>query len=248
MFALPTSTFIPYGVTTFHVDGGANVNGIIDKNLFYFFIEDVSGIKQVGGDKIVCSGWGGIIIKCGDRNQIMAPVYYCPNNPRNTLSPSTFTNFCGCQSTLIHTNKYLDINYKTYDTVRFEFKVHNDLDHINLVIQQFHEPLVIASSILPSQPQRSPRLQMIENKKDINSKTPLKKPVKHVQLPVSEKLNNNEVSTTLHMIDRSTNYPTHFEVYHNDKLVTMFDRKVMSIIATFCVLLQPDASPRSKEI
>ena len=34
-------------------------------------------------------------------------------------------------------------------------------------------------------------------------------------------------------------FPTHYQVYVNGKLVNTFSREVLSIIATYCVLMMP---------
>ena len=249
---LHSTSFTKFCWTTFHVDGGANVNGVIDKSMFYFFIEDVSGIEQVGGDKIVCSGWGGIIIDCGGYNQLLAPVYYCPGNPRNTLSLSTFTNFCGCNSTIVNTNNHLDIVRNNRDTIRFEFYVHNDLDHINLVIQRFANSPVMASSNVTNL-RRSPHLS-IQNNQQSKKETSLSvkpsstKQINDVPPPVQTNEINNADNIDIQPIQQTLQYPSTFDIYHNGQYVTSFDRSVMATIALYCILLQSGTSPRKEEI
>ena len=235
---LPSSSFESFGRIIFHVDGGANVSAVVDKTLFYFFIPCESNIEQVGGDTIPCNGWGGILFRFNNIVQVMAPVYYCPSNPRNTFSTTIMTNFGGCISSVVDTNKSLILSGHGISYV-YPMIVQNDLDHIELEIVRFkHDNNVIASSAV--QLRRSPRLHMKNNSSDDDSheksttSVPSSTPISHVE-------------DTTHQ-QATTTSPTTFHVYNNDKFVTIFSMSTMAHIAAFCVLLECDASPRDRRI
>jgi hypothetical protein len=101
---LPSSEFQKFGNLVFHVNGGANCGAVRD-NCSFFFIESPSEITDVGGKTMHSPGWGGILICIDDTIQLMAPVYLCPGNPRNTLSTTSLIQFTACQSAVVNTNK-----------------------------------------------------------------------------------------------------------------------------------------------
>ena len=233
---LPTSSFEPFGNILFHVDGGANVSAVTDKDLFYFFIPIESSIEQVGGDKIICSGWGGILFRTNSMIQVMAPVFFCPSNPRNTFSTTVMTNFCGCSSSIVDTNSTLTLIHHGVST-EFDLLVHNDLDHIDIEIVRFKKLTnVIASGAAPLR--RSPRLLM---KDSVQSSNPSQTNPDPSPEPLG--INNNHP----HQASLPSSQKM-FDIYHDGKLITQFPQSVMAQIAGFSVLLESDVSPRNKMI
>ena len=124
----------------------------------------------------------------------------------------------------------------------FDMIVMNDLDHISLDIFRFCENPIIAATSNPIR--RSPRLQMLQDNKRI------------IEPPQQSFSTNNPKITSSPIVSNTPNQhlasnlsqPKQFDVYHNDSYVTTFDLKTMSTIATFCVLLESDASPRESMI
>ena len=176
--SLPSHQFTPYGDICFHVDGGANCHGVNDMRLFYFYFQVPSNIEHVGGDQIITNGWGGILVKINNLPHLLAPVYYCPNNPRNTLSTTCLVQYTGSSTAIVNTNKFLQFtNTRGVEHV-IPFMVQNDLDHVYFTILAYTgQPTSNMTSLLQysdthkdapvsnvialseiSKPRRSPRL------------------------------------------------------------------------------------------
>ena len=157
---LPSSTFTKLCDLTFHLDAGANCGSVRDKKLFYFFIDTPSKVKTVSGSSVMSTGWGGILCKIGESVCLASPVYYCPNNPRNTWSCGFLLDYGTFNDAIVSTHKdFTLVDHKEHRTV-FNINVSNDLDYINVSIMSFqHCTKVIASNIVR---RRSPRLRLIE--------------------------------------------------------------------------------------
>jgi hypothetical protein len=73
--------------------GGANVFAVTDKRLFCFYFEVKCDVYQVSGSKFSAKGWGGLFVRLNDAVHMIAPVFHCPNNPKNTFSPGALRIF-----------------------------------------------------------------------------------------------------------------------------------------------------------
>ena len=263
---LPMTTFTSYATVTFHVDGGANVNGIIDKNLFYFYLPCPTNIVQVGGSGLHSPGWGGVIIRNGTSAQLIAPVYYFPHNPQNTIATPSLLHYGNCSEVIVNTNKMMTFRNNSIENT-FELHVNNDLDNVCFEILQFKQTKsIIASANMPRRssrianiakstclnkhpqtivpPRRLPRLT-IEKNNDI----PHPKPKVHVPVLPNPGESTHATDTPIQPHSGTSTFPQSFDVYNdNGTYVVSLPRHVMSIIATFSVLLQPNDSPRALAI
>ena len=240
---LPTSTFQKFGRTTFHVDGGANCNGTNDIRSLYFYIPTPSHIEHVGGDKLTTPGWGGQLVRYNNTVHLLAPVYFCPQNPRNTLSTTSLIQYCGYSNNIINTNKSMTFTDTCNRQQTIEFKVYNDLDHIEVDIMTFnpHPCPIIASAAAP---RRSPRLHMNLNPISDTTKTKITP-----QIDSSPKITKSTIPTTIQFTTETYTPPTTpFDIFLNNEYITSISRNAMSQIAAFTVMLESDASPRTEAI
>ena len=136
---LPSSSFRQFCLITFHVDSGANVCAVKHKNLFYFYIDTETRAQQVDGTYFVAHGWGAILITVGLSTYLLAPVFYCPQNPRNTFSPQALKHFSGFQKVVID----VGTNMSLIDQLGVEHSLSmtsdNDLDFIDLNIVRMND-------------------------------------------------------------------------------------------------------------
>ena len=153
---LPLTYFEHFCTSSFHVDGGANCGAVNDKSLFYFYIETTTPIEQVGGSHLQSPGWGGILIQIDNNIHLLAPVYFCPQNPRNTLSTTSLVQYCSYASAIVNTNKYLEIVDTRNITSRIDFDVKNDLDYVTLSIMTLRKDLTNRLTIAAATLRRSP--------------------------------------------------------------------------------------------
>ena len=267
---LAPSNFETYATVNFHVDGGANVNGIIDKNLFYFYIPCSSNIVQVGGSGLHSPGWGGVIIRNGSISQLIAPVYYFPNNPQNTIATPTLLHYGNCTEVIVNTNRSMTlVNQSTRYT--FGLQVHNDLDNVSFEILKFQVTKNTIASAINKSPRRSQRLANIletttsnPRKNEAHSR---RSPRLHIEKPIIPNepsssstvtsppdtqvpTNDIQVMNDNPLYSSGTSkFPQKFDVYNdNNEYIVTLSRKAMSTIASFSVLLQPSASPRDDTI
>ena len=135
--SLPSSAFRNYCVITLHLDSGANVSALKNKNLFYFFIDKQTKAQQVDGSSFMAEGWGGILVSIGLNTYLVTPVFYCPDNPRNTLSPQALISFTGFRKAIIDIgNRFVLVDQFNNKHVINTIK-ENDLDFVDLNIVTF---------------------------------------------------------------------------------------------------------------
>ena len=121
--------FHKYCDIIFHVDGGANCCSIKDKSLFYFFVDCSGEITTVAGTKAKSQGWGAVLLKIGNDVSLVGPIYYFPQHPQNTLSPSVLMNYNSFFDATVKTNRCLETTKKEGSPLfTTPFQVYNDLD------------------------------------------------------------------------------------------------------------------------
>ena len=247
------------GADIFDGNIGQNVN-VVEDEMFNDILDNAISQNESLGSNKNSPGWGGIIIEINNRAHLIAPVYYCPDNPRNTLSTTSLIQYCAFKSAIVHTNKYLEM-IDTYNiTSSITFEVYNDLDHVSICVLKFYpqspQPLM-ASNI--QQPRRSPCIAMLPLKKvsfaidspprarllppplspltnDIITKTKessFKQPLTNVIPAISDQQSQS-----------SPNNHTTFDVIIDGEKVTSFTKSTMSIIAAYVVHLAAPSSPR----
>jgi hypothetical protein len=140
----PTSTS-KHCSLVFQIDGGANCGAVTTDTCFYFYIPSEMNVQQVDGSSFRTPGWGGILVRIDGHVRMLAPFYLCPNNPRNTFSPSCLTEYCGFKQTTIHTNRYISMVDQSGISLSQDISVYNDLDFIDLEIMRLDHPDVQAS-------------------------------------------------------------------------------------------------------
>ena len=119
------------------MDSGANVSALKNKNLFYFFIDKQTKAQQVDGSSFMAEGWGGILVSIGLNTYLVTPVFYCPDNPRNTLSPQALISFTGFRKAIIDIgNRFVLVDQFNNKHVINTIK-ENDLDFVDLNIVTF---------------------------------------------------------------------------------------------------------------
>ena len=268
---LSINYFQPFCNATFHVDGGANCGGVNDKRLFYFYINTKSEIEQVGGDHVHSPGWGGILVNINNKVHLLAPVYYCPRSPRNTLSTTSMIQFCAYNEAIVNTNKHLQITDTRMTTSRLPFDIHNDLDHLTLSVISLKPNLGIQHSINntvkddetpPTQviacasthPRRSPRLQLLNQvptsqlDKNLSSNNLV---INNNSTPegkfntMTSALQTTSSSSTLTTV--KPNHPC-YNIVINENVIATLPRSVVSHIAAMFIHLHKDVNPRNTAI
>ena len=202
------------------------------------------------GTHLKSPGWGGILINVDNNIHLLAPVYYCPHNPRNTLSTTSLVQYCGYDSAIVNTNKYLEIIDTQMRVARLPFDVSNDLDHLNLTIMTMttmsDSHKIIAAATL----RRSPRLAMNPSHQSDDNST--KTTVDHnpniatsvTKLVSKEKCNTSSPTSTIK--DKVSSQ--YFDILIDDDIVATIPRSVMAKIAAYTVLLEHPSSPRDVAI
>jgi hypothetical protein len=274
--SIPTRSFQPYCKSTFHVDSGANCWAVTDRSLFYFFVDSATAIKQVNGTSFTSPGWGGILIKLDDSVFGIYPVHYCPENPKNTFSPSALREYSGFHSTTIHMNEKVTMIDILGHHHTLPVTIHNDMDFVDLEIMTMshsdHELNAFTSSTVKVR--RSPRLQALHNAKtattsssptdhaSIVSDTPPPLPhqtnckirQKH-HSPTIRTPNDKIISPSPSPTDTPTSSDRH-DLHTKDQHLrttqetstAIFPKNVMSLIAAFYVQLHSINSPREQAI
>ena len=230
---LPLSTFSPYCSLNLHVDSGANVNCFRDSRLFYFYIPSETKIQDVGGNSLSSKGWGGCLLNINNQVRLVAPFYHFPDNPRNTLSPSSLKQFCNYKQTILSTNDHIDLINNDNTTARLPFTTYNDLDFVNVSVMTMNGPQftpTIAAAAKARLPlRRSPRLHP----------TPLlDAPTLPASAPPAPSLPHSS-STEEHP------FPPTISPQAD---LPQLPRHAMAIIASYYIQLFPVASPREDAI
>ena len=261
---LPITQYQRYCSTTFHVDGGANCGGVNDKRLLYFYIESQSNIEQVGGDHVHSPGWGGILVQNGTTVNLLCPVYYCPNSPRNTLSTTTMIQYCSYSNATVHTNKHLEFSDSRKISKIIPFEVHNDLDHATLNVMCFNNHLSLSNIPGDTTPhddsdttdniiaaaqhnvRRSPRLLLLNQ---VPEKTdPLPVDCEKLPCPSAKSPPPPITDRKRYILPSQIDTSTHFNIYENDEKIATLPRSTVSLIAAYLVHLSNPSSPRQVTI
>jgi hypothetical protein len=131
---LPPQQFMKIADMDMHFDGGANVFAVTDKRLFCFYFEVKCDVYQVSGSKFSAKGWGGLFVRLNDTVHIIAPVFHCPNNPKNTFSPGALRIFSGFKSVMEDTHKAIYLIDHEDHKFTMPCQIYNSLDYIILWI------------------------------------------------------------------------------------------------------------------
>jgi hypothetical protein len=155
-------------------NGGANMWALTDRHCLYFYIPHESSITQAGGTGMPSKAWGGVLVQFGSNVYLVAPVYHCPQNPRNTYSPGVLIDFCHFQCVVIDTHCLIDMQDNDGHRHQLPISTHNNLDYVDITILTLRpisiptgdltmtthpnsavNPTICSQTILP---RRSPRL------------------------------------------------------------------------------------------
>ena len=89
---------------------------------------------MVDGSMVQAMGWGGILIALGTTTYMLSPVFHCPQNPKNTFTPTTVLTFSNFKRAIVDTHKrvvLIDNNNTRHDIITTQ---DNDLDFATLQI------------------------------------------------------------------------------------------------------------------
>jgi hypothetical protein len=131
---IPSQYFDKFCNISLMADGGANVWALTDRRCFYFYIPHESSITQAGGSGMPSKAWGGVLVQFGTKVYLVAPVYHCPQNPRNTYSPGVLIDFCHFQRVVIDTHRSIDMRDNDGHCHQLPISTHNNLDYVNITI------------------------------------------------------------------------------------------------------------------
>jgi hypothetical protein len=153
---IPPNCFEPFCNISLMADGGANVWALTDRRCFYFYIPQPSSITQAGGSGMPSKAWGGVLVQFGDSVYLVAPVYHCPQNPRNTFSPGVLIDFCNFQRVVIDTHRSVNMHDNNGKIHNLPISIHNNLDYVDIKILTLRSHQLQQSSLLPSPGQPIP--------------------------------------------------------------------------------------------
>ena len=122
-----------------------------DKRYIYYYNASDTGLQQDDGSIFPSQGWGGIIVILNSKQYGIAPVYFCPENPKNYISPGTMLIFCAFAKTIVDTNGAFYLRNIFGSKFKYEFTVHNYLDYLQFDIGMFESQTFHHLSTCPSQ-------------------------------------------------------------------------------------------------
>jgi hypothetical protein len=245
--SLPSSVFTPFGKTVFHCDSGANCWGMNSKDAFYFYIAHETPITQVSGTSFSSPEWGGILVSINNTVYGMYPVHHCPNNPKNTCSPSAIKKFSGFRNSIINVNDSLQLMDMHQRSFTLPLTTHNDMDYIDIQLLSFRQPSHTTSINATEAPRRSPWLLAQQLQSNQPQSSPSESPVPTPLTTNSKSLSPHSPSTTNtdSIIDVSLSTQTSKTILNQEYI---FPRNVMINIAAWYVQLHAVNSPREVAI
>ena len=134
-----------------HLDGGANVFAITDRRLFCFYFEVACDVFQVSGSKFSARGWGGVLIKLDNTIHMISPVFHCPNNPKNTFSPSALKIYSGFQHVMEDTHRSVYFTDHQDKSFYLPCQIYNSLDYITIEIFSCQDNCPTTNAVTRSQ-------------------------------------------------------------------------------------------------
>ena len=101
---------------------------------------------MVDGSVVKAKGWGGILIALGSRNYLLSPVFHCPQNPKNTFTPTTVLSFSNFSRALVDTHQkvvLIDNDNHRHDVITIQ---DNNLDFAELHIVMMNSEATLDTS------------------------------------------------------------------------------------------------------
>ena len=191
-----------------------------------------------------------------DNVHLISPVYFCPGNPRNTLSTTSLVQYCGYDSAIVDTNRYLEITDMQQCTSQLTFDVCNDLDHVHLSILMMKpiklEPPIIAATSLRQSPRlsmkaTSPLTTLIHTNDLIDPVPPVAITTNILTVDgdpdICARTHRMDNTSTYTIPDQSQETSLPFDLMDDSNIVATIPRSVMAKIAAYSVLLEPQTSP-----
>jgi hypothetical protein len=246
---IPRQCFEPFCNVSLMADGGANVGALTDHQCFYFYIEHQSTITQAGGSGMPSKAWGGILAQFDSNVYLVAPVYHCPQNPRNTFSPGVLIDFCGFHCVVIDTHHLVNMQ-DSHDRIhQLPITIHNNLDYVDIKILTLFSTPTESLSLLPP-PEHSTTVHPT-----ICSQTIVhQRCLPHLLQQQLKDPSSQASSSQSGLLQTSVSPPTQCKVIPimNPRIVEKQDfvlpKEALMTIIHFYVDLYPSQSPRTKAI
>jgi hypothetical protein len=247
---IPHNCFQPFCDVNLMADGGANVWALTDRRCFYFYIEQESKITQAGGSGMPSKAWGGVLTQFGTNVYLVAPVYHCPQNPRNTFSPGVLIDFCGFRRVVIDTHHSVHMHDHQDGVHQLPITTHNNLDYVNIKILTLQSPPTQSLSFLSSPEHTATVNPTICSQTIVHQRRSPRLLQQQLKDP-SSKASSSSTTAPLHHSDPSISQPNLITINNprlDDNNEFILPKEAMMTIIHFFVDLHPRPSPRTQAI
>lgn len=141
--SLNPSTFHKFCKLHMQVDSGANVFSVYSRDVLLTFFEVETKVEAVHGEHFTSTGWGIGLCEIDGRAYLIAPVYECPDNPRNTFSPSALRKFSCFDQVMV--NSGTSVHFVDDLNRKFDLPIqeHNGLDFVEMTMLSFGPNITI---------------------------------------------------------------------------------------------------------
>ena len=122
------------------IDGGSNSHVLTKRNQFIQFRSSNISIQQLSGHMTLTKGYGTAIARIPNTSFVIPlwPVFYMPDNPQNTLSPTAIKCYNAFRSVRVESLGWIKFTNAKGETVSVRPKSHQQdlqkLDYIDLEI------------------------------------------------------------------------------------------------------------------
>ncbi len=134
--------FHPACKIQFQVDSGANVFSVYSRHLLIAFFPAKTEVEAVNGDFFTSNGWGIALCRMNGKQYLLAPVYECPNNPRNTFSPGALRKYSSFQKAVVDCHHEVIMTDHKNEKFTKPITEINGLDYIELQLLTFSSSMI----------------------------------------------------------------------------------------------------------
>lgn len=142
LYDLPICNFNTVCKLQFQVDSGANVFSVYSRNLLIAFFETRTEVEAVHGEHFISNGWGIALVLMNGKPTLLAPVYECPDNPRNTFSPGALKKYSCFRHVLVDCHSTMTMTDENNDSFSLLMSEHNGLDFVDFELLTFSDAMI----------------------------------------------------------------------------------------------------------
>ncbi len=143
LHTLPSVNFHRACKLQFQVDSGANVFSVYSRELLIAFFPVKTNVENVNGTHFTSNGWGIALCEINNKQYLLAPVYECPENPRNTFSPGALKKYSAFQKAIVDCHN--EVILTDHNGVSFTKPIveNNGLDFIEIQLLAFSSSMIV---------------------------------------------------------------------------------------------------------